>query len=105
MKKTFTTGRLVMIAALLGAVIFGSINIIAANALRGARIDLTQQRLYSLSEGTKAMVGGLAEPIRFRFFMSSGLTITPNDKPFATSVPKATEVSQDSPPAIVTVLG
>ncbi len=74
MKKTFTTGRLVMIAALLGAVIFGSINIIAANALRGARIDLTQQRLYSLSEGTKAMVGGLAEPIRFRFFMSSGLT-------------------------------
>jgi ABC-type uncharacterized transport system involved in gliding motility auxiliary subunit len=74
MNKTFTTGRLVVIAAILGAVIFGSINIIAANALRGARLDLTQQHLYSLSEGTKAMVGKLAEPIRFRFFMSSGLT-------------------------------
>ena len=74
MGKTFTTGRLVIIAAILGAVIFGSINIIAANAMRGARIDLTQQHLYSLSEGTKQMVGSLAEPIRFRFFMSSGLT-------------------------------
>ncbi len=74
MSKKLTTGRLVILAAILGAVIFGSINIIAANALRGARIDLTQQHLYSLSDGTKAMVGALAEPIRFRFFMSSGLT-------------------------------
>ncbi len=72
--KTFTTGRLVVIAAILGAIIFGCVNIIAANMLRGARIDLTQQKLYSLSEGTKAMVGVIAEPIRFRFFMSSGLT-------------------------------
>lgn len=72
--KTFTTGRLVILAAILGTIIFGCVNIIAANTLRGARIDLTQQKLYSLSDGTKQMVGSLKEPIRFRFFMSSGLT-------------------------------
>ena len=72
--KTFTTNRLVVIAALLGAVIFGCINIIGAQMLRGVRVDLTQQKLYSLSDGTRAMVGAMAEPIRFRFFMSSGLT-------------------------------
>jgi pimeloyl-ACP methyl ester carboxylesterase len=72
--KTFTTNRLVIIAALLGAVIFGCINIIGAQMLQGVRVDLTQQKLYSLSDGTRAMVGAMAEPIRFRFFMSSGLT-------------------------------
>ena len=74
MTRTFTTGRLVVIAAILGAVIFGAVNIIASNTLRGARIDLTSQKLYSLSAGTKNMLGEIAEPIRFRFFMSSGLT-------------------------------
>jgi len=72
--KTLTTGRLVVLAALLGAVIFGCVNIIAAQMLRGARIDLTQQKLYTLSTGTRTLVSALAEPIRFRFFMSSGLT-------------------------------
>jgi ABC-type uncharacterized transport system involved in gliding motility auxiliary subunit len=74
MTKTFTTGRLVIIAALLGAVIFGAVNLIASNTLRGARIDLTQQKLFSLSNGTKMMLGEIVEPIRFRFFMSTGLT-------------------------------
>lgn len=74
MNKTFTTGRLVILAAILGAMIFGAVNLIASNTLRGARIDLTQQKLFSLSNGTKAMLGEIAEPIRFRFFMSSGLT-------------------------------
>lgn len=72
--KSITTGRLVVLAAILGAIVFVCVNIIAAQTLRGARIDLTQQHLYSLSEGTKRMVGAIAEPIRFRFFMSSGLT-------------------------------
>ena len=74
MNKTFTTGRLVILAALLGAVIFGAVNLMASNTLRGARIDLTAQKLYSLSSGTQNMLGEIAEPIRFRFFMSSGLT-------------------------------
>ena len=72
--KSFTTGRLVVIAALLGAVIFVCVNMLGTQLLRGARIDLTQQKLYSLSEGTRKLVGAMSEPVRFRFFMSSGLT-------------------------------
>ncbi len=72
--KTFTTGRLVTIAAILGAVIFVCVNMLGTQFLRGARIDLTQQKLYSLSDGTRTLIGAMQEPVRFRFFMSSGLT-------------------------------
>lgn len=41
---------------------------------RSSRIDLTQQHLFSLSQGTRTLIGDLNEPVRFRFFMSSGLT-------------------------------
>ncbi|HEY8579753.1 MAG TPA: GldG family protein, partial [Beijerinckiaceae bacterium] len=73
-RKTLSTGKLAIIGAVLGAVIFGCVNIISAHVFRGARLDLTQQKLFSLSQGTKTMIGEIAEPIRFRFFMSSGLT-------------------------------
>ena len=42
--------------------------------LRSARIDLTQQHLYSLSQGTRTLLGEIKEPLRFRLFMSSALT-------------------------------
>ena len=73
-KSSLTTGRLVIAGAVLGAIVFGSVNIISAQLLRGARIDLTQQKLFSLSQGTKTLIGQVQEPIRFRFFMSTGLT-------------------------------
>jgi len=76
MKQTtsLTTGRLVIAAAVLGAVVFGSVNIMSASLFRSARLDLTQQKLYSLSQGTKTLIGQIQEPIRFRFFFSAGLT-------------------------------
>ncbi len=68
------TGRIAVIAAVLAAVIFGCVNLVGAQLFRSARIDLTQQQLYSLSKGTLSMLGDIKEPLRFRFFMSSGLT-------------------------------
>lgn len=73
-KNRFQTGRLVIIGAIFAAIIFGSINIISSHVFRSARIDLTQQNLYSLSQGTKQLLSEIQEPVRFRFFMSSGLT-------------------------------
>jgi len=67
-------GRIAAIAALLGAVIFVCINIISSQVLRSTRIDLTQQHLYSLSQGTRTLLGELNEPLRFRLFLSSALT-------------------------------
>ena len=69
-----TAGRMAAIAALLGAVIFVCVNIMSAQLLRSERIDLTQQHLYSLSQGTRTLLGDLNEPLRFRLFLSSGLT-------------------------------
>jgi len=68
------TGRIAVAAALLGAVIFLCVNLISAQALRSARIDLTRQHLFSLSQGTRALLADIKEPVRFRLFMSSGLT-------------------------------
>jgi ABC-type uncharacterized transport system involved in gliding motility auxiliary subunit len=73
-RKALTAGRIALVAALLGVVIFVCLNIVSAQVFRNARIDLTQQHLYSLSQGTRALVADLKEPVRFRLFMSSGLT-------------------------------
>lgn len=73
-RKPLTTGRIALIAALLGAVVFVCLNIVSAQVFRNARVDLTQQHLYSLSQGTRTLLGEIKEPVRFRFFMSSGLT-------------------------------
>jgi ABC-type uncharacterized transport system involved in gliding motility auxiliary subunit len=73
-RKPPATGRIALIAALLGAVIFVCLNIVSAQIFRNARVDLTQQHLYSLSQGTRSLLGDLKEPVRFRLFMSSGLT-------------------------------
>src|SRR5580704_4039563 len=72
--KPPATGRIVIVAALLGAVVFVCVNIVSAKLFRNARVDLTQQHLYSLSQGTRALLGDLKEPVRFRMFMSSALT-------------------------------
>lgn len=73
-RKGLTAGRVALIAGLLGAVIFVCLNIISAQVFRNARLDLTQQHLYSLSQGTRTLLAELKEPVRFRLFMSSGLT-------------------------------
>lgn len=73
-KTRFHTGRIVIVGAVFAAIIFGSVNIISSHLFRSARIDLTEQKLYSLSQGTKQLLSEIEEPVRFRFFMSSGLT-------------------------------
>jgi ABC-type uncharacterized transport system involved in gliding motility auxiliary subunit len=73
-RKPPATGRIALVAALLGAVVFVCINIVSAQIFRNARVDLTEQHLYSLSQGTRTLLAELKEPVRFRLFMSSGLT-------------------------------
>lgn len=59
--------------ALLG-VLFVAVNLFVNLTFRSARIDLTEQSLFTLSEGTKKILGGLDEPITLRFFYSEALT-------------------------------
>ena len=39
---------------------------------RGARLDLTEAGLYTLSEGTQRVLDGIPEPVRLYFFISRG---------------------------------
>jgi len=53
--------------------IFFAVNILSNQGLRGARIDLTEARLYTLSDGTRNVLKAIPEPITLRFFFSDSL--------------------------------
>lgn len=50
--------------------IFVASNIIVSNWFAAARIDLTENRLYSLSKGTKQTLASLNEPLTLTFYYS-----------------------------------
>ena len=62
--------------ASLVVLLFGFIAaVIASNTLlSGIRIDLTENRLYTLSDGTKSLLAGLSEPINVYFYFSERST-------------------------------
>jgi ABC-type uncharacterized transport system involved in gliding motility auxiliary subunit len=55
------------------AVLAVGANVLADRLLPRARIDLTQQRLYTLSDGTRQVLAGLHDPITLRLFYSRRL--------------------------------
>jgi ABC-type uncharacterized transport system involved in gliding motility auxiliary subunit len=66
-----TYGRLGLLAL---AVIFVVAVSLANVILRGARLDLTENRLYTLSAGTERTLGNITEPINLYFFFSDRAT-------------------------------
>jgi ABC-type uncharacterized transport system involved in gliding motility auxiliary subunit len=52
------------------AVLFLGIVMLSNVALRGMRVDLTQNRLYTLSPGTQQLLSELKEPINLYFYFS-----------------------------------
>ena len=52
------------------AVLFLGVVMLSNLALHGVRLDLTQNRLYTLSPGTKQVLGELKEPINLYFYFS-----------------------------------
>ncbi len=64
-----TLKAIVTLAGLL--VMFFAVNMIAGVGLRGARVDLTRERLFTLSSGSKNILRGLQEPIRVKLYYSA----------------------------------
>jgi ABC-type uncharacterized transport system involved in gliding motility auxiliary subunit len=62
--------------------------VVASNVwLRGLRVDLTEHKLYTLGEGTRAVLGSIEEPINLYFFFSNEATETlPSLRAYATRV-------------------
>jgi ABC-type uncharacterized transport system involved in gliding motility auxiliary subunit len=64
---------LAWIGLALGAVILLSANLFAATAFRTVKADLTQQRLFTISDGTRAVLRNIDEPISIRLYFSKRL--------------------------------
>ena len=67
-RNLLTSGGLIV-----AAILFVAVVLIANLSLRGARLDLTEGKLYTLSAGTKSVLQGLKEPVTLRFFFSEKL--------------------------------
>lgn len=63
--------RIIMLVLL--AVLFLAVNLFSNIVFRSARVDLTENSLYTLSDGTKEVVSTLEEPVTLRFFYSEKL--------------------------------
>jgi ABC-type uncharacterized transport system involved in gliding motility auxiliary subunit len=57
----------------LALIVLLSVNLFASSALRNAKADLTQQRLFTISDGTRAMLRSVDEPISLRLYFSKRL--------------------------------
>ena len=57
----------------LAVILLLSVNLFAASSLRNAKADLTQQRLFTISEGTRGILRAIDEPISARLYFSKKL--------------------------------
>ncbi|WP_191058416.1 Gldg family protein [Geminicoccus harenae] len=60
----------------LALVAFLAFNVFSGIALRGPALDLTENRQFTLSDGTRTMLADIQEPVRLRFYLSSSLRET-----------------------------
>jgi ABC-type uncharacterized transport system involved in gliding motility auxiliary subunit len=67
MTKRSTLGGGALLAL---SLLFIGLTILFGSLLRGWRIDLTQNRLYSIAPGTEQILKGLKEPVNLYFFYS-----------------------------------
>src|SRR5262245_3729609 len=58
---------------LLALLLFVAFNALSRTLFRSARLDLTEEQLYTLSPGSRNILAELPEPIRLRFFFSRKL--------------------------------
>ena len=68
-KKSLFAG----IAFLLAILILISINLLSNTIFRNLRVDLTQDKLFTLSDGTKSMLSTLEERVLLRLYFSQDL--------------------------------
>ena len=57
----------------LAAILFVAVNSLAGPLLQGLRLDLTADKLFTLSQGTRAILSRIDEPVTLRFYYSERL--------------------------------
>ena len=71
--KMLDRNRLGALGIALAVVLFVAINILAGAVLKSTRLDLTADRLFTLSTGTKQVLSTMEEPVDLRLYYSSRL--------------------------------
>ena len=81
-RKTLSGGALIILI-----VLFIGLMLVVNVLFRGARVDLTQNNLYTLSSGTKEILSKLDEPINlYLFYSDKGTQNIPQLRTYATRV-------------------
>ena len=70
--KMDRSGRAVL-GLCLAVVLFFTVNIFSNTAFKSMQLDLTEDRLFTLSDGTRRVLGSLDEPVDIRLFFSRAL--------------------------------
>jgi len=60
-----------VVSLCLAAIFLFFLNILATGEIRTAQLDLTENKLFTLSQGTKEVVKAIDEPLTFRFYYSN----------------------------------
>ena len=71
--KQLDRGTLSVIAGILAVILFVAVNVLAGTTLKSSRFDLTDEGLYTLSDGTREVLGSIDEPLNFRLYVSRSL--------------------------------
>ena len=66
MKKLMYSGAGLLVIALA----FVAFNLLSSQTITHARLDLTEQQLYSMSDGSRRIIDGLEQPVDLYFFFS-----------------------------------
>ena len=72
-KDGLNRGELAWGCVIMAAVILLSVNVFSETQLRSGNVDLTQNQLYTLTDGTRDVLSSIDEPIRMRLYFSKAL--------------------------------
>lgn len=71
--KSWDQRRLGMMGLVVAAVFFIALHVFSTETFRNLTIDLTEGKVYSLSDGTKEVLAAIREPVTLRLFISDDL--------------------------------
>jgi ABC-type uncharacterized transport system involved in gliding motility auxiliary subunit len=63
--------QMAVVSLFVAAIFLFFVNILATGEIRTAQLDLTENKLFTLSQGTKEVVKAIDEPLTFRFYYSN----------------------------------
>lgn len=85
--KSWDRRQLAVTALVVAAIFFIALHVLSTETFRNATIDLTEDKVYSLSDGTKEVLAAVREPVILRLFISDELIDkSPGLKDYAKSV-------------------